>query len=98
MSIEDPISPADHGAFRDPVPARDRLPNHAPPANPAMQLKPDGPTWCHKKTGGFYTVLHACLNEADLKPMVVYRDNVKGTIWVRPVSEFLDGRFAPAGS
>lgn len=51
--------------------------------------------WRHAKTGHHYLVLHTAVNEADLEPAVVYRRAFGGpdTVWVRPASEFLDGRF-----
>lgn len=51
--------------------------------------------WRHAKTSHLYLVLHAAVNEADLEPVVVYRRAFGGpdTVWVRPASEFLDGRF-----
>ena len=47
----------------------------------------------HKKTGGLYTEMARGKLEADLTPMVIYRAHKDGTVWVRPVSEFDDGRF-----
>ena len=54
--------------------------------------------WQHKK-GGRYRVLTVAINEADLKPVVVYQstDPNNTPIWVRPVEEFLDGRFKALG-
>lgn len=63
--------------------------------------------WRHKKTGDVYvTLLQTALLERDLTPVVVYAKLPKGTepgwqqgmmlpppYWVRPVDEFLDGRF-----
>ncbi|WP_319533400.1 hypothetical protein [uncultured Cohaesibacter sp.] len=50
------------------------------------------PTHVHRKSGEKYCVLHVGLLEADLKPVVIY-ENRDHCVWVRPVSEFLDGRF-----
>lgn len=48
----------------------------------------------HRKTGGLYTLLMLGVNEADLSATAIYQDGA-GTVWVRPASEFFDGRFAP---
>lgn len=50
------------------------------------------PTHRHKK-GGLYRVLAHGTWEPDRSPVVIY-DDAEGTIWVRPNSEFEDGRFA----
>lgn len=47
--------------------------------------------WKHRK-GGLYTIIGFGLIEADLTPSVIYGDH-NGNIWVRPCSEFFDGRF-----
>lgn len=50
--------------------------------------------WHHMKTGGLYTVLHDdAIREDDLEPVIVYQNVGDGRIWVRPASEFFDGRF-----
>jgi hypothetical protein len=48
----------------------------------------------HVKTGGLYQVIewHA-KHEATTDEVVVYRNLASGLVWVRPYSEFLDGRF-----
>ncbi len=51
----------------------------------------------HKKTGGLYIVM-AGLNEdvfieATATPAIIYKSLQDDKIWVRPISEFLDGRF-----
>lgn len=59
------------------------------------QLGGDGPwraTHQHSK-GGHYRVLGRGVLEADETPMVIY-DDKSGKIWIRPVVEFDDGRFA----
>lgn len=61
-----------------------------------MTLRTKGkwrPTHRHKK-GGLYRVLGQAVLEADRSNVVVY-DDVEGTVWVRPVMEFEDGRFTP---
>lgn len=48
--------------------------------------------WIHKKTGHRYEIVTFGLIEATLEPSVVYRSD-KGQVWIRPVTEFFDGRF-----
>lgn len=50
--------------------------------------------WLHRK-GGRYVILHHGINEADLKPVVVYQRISDSSVWVRPSEEFFDGRFTP---
>ncbi|SNY93404.1 hypothetical protein SAMN04515647_3699 [Cohaesibacter sp. ES.047] len=50
------------------------------------------PTHVNLKSGEKYCVLHVGLLEADLEPVVIY-ENRDRRVWVRPVSEFLDGCF-----
>ncbi|MCA0404903.1 MAG: hypothetical protein LCH39_01960 [Proteobacteria bacterium] len=52
-------------------------------------------TYRHKKTGGSYVELMRGTIEADLSPCVIYCALKDGSIWVRPVQEFDDGRFEP---
>jgi hypothetical protein len=52
------------------------------------------PTHRHLKTGGLYRVLHEGAIEANLTPCIIYQNVASGAIWVRPSSEFWDGRFA----
>lgn len=50
----------------------------------------------HLKRGTRYEVLHYhALREADMVECVVYCAVADGKIWVRPRSEFFDGRFVP---
>lgn len=49
--------------------------------------------WRHKKTGGFYELIADAEHSEDLSLMVVYRSVTTGRVWVRPASEFYDGRF-----
>ncbi len=51
-----------------------------------------GSDYKHVKTGGIYRVLHIAIKEDDLSHLVVYQD-VNQMIWVRPRSQFEDGRF-----
>ena len=58
-----------------------------------------GQTYRHKKTGNLYRVLHADARiEATNTEAVVYTraDFETGIVWVRPLTEFLDGRFEHA--
>lgn len=53
--------------------------------------------WRHKKTGTVYWVLAVGLLETGLVPHVVYTEDCddESPLWLRPVVEFLDGRFEP---
>jgi hypothetical protein len=57
---------------------------------PAPQWQP---THQHRK-GALYRVVTRGKLEADLSDCVVY-DDADGHVWVRPASEFDDGRFTP---
>jgi len=46
----------------------------------------------HVKTGWDYTVVCVAMIEATMTPAVVYKAR-GGKAWVRPLSEFCDGRF-----
>lgn len=52
------------------------------------------PTHRHLKTGGNYRLLMTGSNEADLEPVAIYQGEDR-SIWVRPLDQFMDGRFAP---
>lgn len=56
---------------------------------------PHAGVWRHKKTGGLYVVLFACVIEADWSPGLVYQNVNGGPLIVRPTDQFLDGRFTP---
>lgn len=51
-----------------------------------------GSVWRHHK-GGTYRVLSLGYIEATLTPAVVYVSSQEHIVWIRPVSEFMDGRF-----
>lgn len=51
-----------------------------------------GSKWRHRK-GSMYEVVTNARIEATLEAAVVYRDDVTGMTWVRPLAEFIDGRF-----
>jgi hypothetical protein len=53
---------------------------------PGMEVK--------HRTGGHYTVVCAATIEATLEPAVVYRSAKDHAVWIRPLAEFCDGRFA----
>ncbi len=58
-------------------------------AGPFPQI---GTRWRHRK-GGTYEVISNARIEATLEAAVIYRDEVTGMTWVRPLAEFIDGRF-----
>lgn len=49
----------------------------------------------HRKSGNLYQVSQLAYRESDLEVVVIYHD-VNMVHWVRPLSEFLDGRFVLA--
>jgi hypothetical protein len=51
------------------------------------------PTHQHRKTDGLYQLRHRAVIEETMTPAVVY-EGQDGTLWVRPATEFFDGRFA----
>lgn len=53
---------------------------------------PDSGVWHHVKSSHQYVVLFPAVIEAIVEPGVAYSGK-NGLIWVRPVAEFLDGRF-----
>ena len=53
-----------------------------------------GTYWQHR-SGGVDRVDRCAVNEADLAPVVVYTCLQTKVVWVRPLSQFRDGRFAP---
>jgi hypothetical protein len=53
-----------------------------------------GTVWRHRKTGHLYMVWGHCVIEATLTPAILYtRWPERDVFWVRPLTEFLDGRF-----
>lgn len=56
---------------------------------------PWGSRWKHLKTGNVYIAGETAIIEATMMPAIIYRiENLYGgSWWVRPISEFLDGRF-----
>ena len=58
------------------------------------QKVPVGSLWRHKKTGTIYTIKDIAIIESDLSLAVSYKELGTAKVhWVRPLSEFLDGRF-----
>ena len=51
-----------------------------------------GKNFTHLKTGRVYQVVNLAYRESDLEIVVVYHDESM-VYWVRPLSEFMDGRF-----
>lgn len=58
-----------------------------------MSVHKQSEIWQHAKSGGLYTVVGHCLIEADLTHATIYRSLWDGQVWVRPTTEFEDGRF-----
>ena len=54
--------------------------------------------YTHQKTGGHYRIIHFGIRESDMTPVVVYKTLIGNTVWVRPCSEFFDGRFVTGGA
>lgn len=53
--------------------------------------------WRHVRRGGQYIVIAQAVREHDLEPMTIYKSVEDGRVWVRPSSEFMDGRFEQIG-
>lgn len=59
-----------------------------------MQDAPWGSRWKHLKTGHTYRAREQVIIEATMTPAIVYgREDATPGLWVRPLAEFLDGRF-----
>jgi len=50
-----------------------------------------GTRWRHR-TGGEYEVIGTAIQESNCSPVVMYR-GLGSITWIRPLYEFLDGRF-----
>ena len=68
-----------------------------------MKLDPNEvwATYRHKKRGTTYTVMGLATMQIDGSPLdmekaVIYQSNFDGSMWVRPLAEFEDGRFERA--
>ena len=53
--------------------------------------------WTHVRTNDVYELLMPAVIEATQQAVVVYRSLVTGIRWVRPSTEFYDGRFVRIG-
>lgn len=56
--------------------------------------------WLHKKRGTTYTEIgrgkmQSEMRPLDMEPVVIYRADADGSLWVRLAEEFEDGRFEP---
>lgn len=60
-----------------------------------VRCPPAGSRWMHVRAGGTYTVVAGVVVEATVTPAVAYRSDQTEVTWVRPLDEFLDGRFVP---
>lgn len=52
-----------------------------------------GARFKHLKTGGIYRIITEGNEENSGDDVIVYRSEKDGSVWVRPKSEFFDGRF-----
>lgn len=66
------------------------------PIDHRMDLSPP-PIMFHKvrqvKSGDRFIVIGAGFMESNHEPVVLYRPEDAGTVWVCPYEEFIDGRF-----
>jgi hypothetical protein len=59
-----------------------------------MNEAPHSEIWQHVESGGLYVVIvNDALIEKTGTTAVVYKSLWDGAVWVRPYSEFYDGRF-----
>lgn len=61
----------------------------------AKEKVPIGSIWRHLKTETLYTIKDLVVKESDLTVCVSYQKLMIGSQvhWIRPLDEFLDGRF-----
>lgn len=52
-----------------------------------------GEIYCHQKTGKKYEFLGMALWEPTKQTAVIYRCMESEMVWIRPATEFFDGRF-----
>lgn len=60
-----------------------------------QEVIPKGSIWRHKKTENLYIVKDLVVMESDLQLAVAYSGVIENSrlTWVRPLAEFMDGRF-----
>ena len=63
--------------------------------NQLQEVIPKGSIWRHKKTENLYMVKDLVVMESDLQVAVAYSGVTENSrlTWVRPLAEFMDGRF-----
>lgn len=62
-------------------------------ARVALKTVPEpGTFWRHVARGTEYMLCGGCFIENGVVPAIAYRDSA-GDVWVRPVVEFMDGRY-----
>lgn len=63
--------------------------------NQLQEVIPKGSIWRHKKTENLYMVKDLVVMESDLQLAVAYSGVIENSrlTWVRPLAEFMDGRF-----
>lgn len=63
--------------------------------NQLQEVIPKGSIWQHKKTETLYLVKDLVVMESDLQVAVAYSGVTENSrlTWVRPLAEFMDGRF-----
>lgn len=63
--------------------------------NQLQEVIPKGSIWRHKKTENLYMVKDLVVMESDLQLAVAYSGVTENSrlTWVRPLAEFMDGRF-----
>ncbi len=73
----------------------DQLAKGIPVRDPSSIPKVPG-VWKHKY-GGRYEIVEFCVIEEGCVPAVLYRSLKDGSLWIRPCSNFFDGRFQQIG-
>lgn len=60
-----------------------------------QEILPKGSIWRHKKTENLYMVKDLVVLEFDLQVAVAYSGVTENSrlTWIRPLAEFMDGRF-----
>ena len=56
----------------------------------------EGSLWRHKK-GGEYRIICVAYREQSMEMEVVYKDTQQPVTYIRPLDEFMDGRFTRKG-